>query len=276
MITEALIYLSMGWCVYPAHYVDENDLCSCGRSDCPTPGKHPVGRWTEFQERLPTRDEVNVWFGSMRCNIGTVTGQVSGLVVVDVDGAEGVKSVRDLKLERTLMSRTGSGGRHLFYASHNPVPSKVRIMDGVDIRAEGAYVILPPSGHLSGRHYEWLEPRGLTIFDPKPFEKHYSSSSPFTNGSNWYNDLLVGVHEGSRSVSAARLAGRYSGLGLSPSETWVLMYDWNLRNIPPLNENELLRTVKAIRRKYERETLPTQINTFRDIENLLNGGAHGK
>ena len=276
MINDALIYLSMGWAVYPAHYVDDNDLCSCGRPDCPTPGKHPVGRWTDFQERLPTVDEVDTWFTSMRCNIGTVTGQVSGLVVVDIDGAEGIKSARDLELEPTLMSRTGGGGRHLFYATRNPVPSKVRIVDGIDIRGEGAYVVLPPSSHLSGRHYEWLEPRGLTIFDPKPFEKHYSGTSPFANTSNWYDDLLSGVHEGSRSISAARLAGRYFGLGLSPTETWTLMFEWNLHNTPPLNENELLRTVKAIRRKYERETLPTQISTFRDIENLLNGAVHGK
>src|SRR5688572_2986509 len=115
-LDEALVYRSMGWGVYPAHSISMEGVCTCGRIDCPTPGKHPVGRWMEYQNRLPTMHEVKLWFSNLDCNIGTITGRVSGMVVVDVDGNKGLKSLATLDLTPTLQARTGGGGLHLFYS----------------------------------------------------------------------------------------------------------------------------------------------------------------
>lgn len=269
MLDEALIYLDMGWCVYPAHSVDlSNGLCSCGRKDCPCPGKHPIGRWTEFQGRLPTKREVQVWFSNLDCNIGIVTGRISGVVVVDADGEEGLESIRRLKLSPTLTARTGGGGYHLFYSITHPVSSRVRVTAGVDIRGDGGYVVLPPSTHRSGRTYEWLEPIPLAPFDndlfPRIVENHQS------NG--WTDELWEGVPEGSRSLSAARLAGRYFGLGLNLKEVWILMTSWNKHNIPPLEASDLRRTVEAIHRKHEETVVSVQIRTLNQIRDLLPKG----
>ncbi|MDP8240531.1 MAG: bifunctional DNA primase/polymerase, partial [Candidatus Hatepunaea meridiana] len=53
---------------------------------------------------------------------------------------------------------TGSGGRHLYFT----YPDGIRLTSGqdrigpcVDIRADGGYVVAPPSLHRSGRRYEW-------------------------------------------------------------------------------------------------------------------------
>lgn len=274
------MYLDMGWCVYPAHSINpKNNLCSCGRSDCPCPGKHPVGRWIEFQNRLPTKREVQLWFSSMECNVGTVTGRVSGIVVVDADGKTGIENVRKLGLEPTLTARTGGGGRHYFYLYRYPTATKAKIIDGVDIRGDGGYVVLPPSLHRSGNHYEWLSPRALAVFDPKPFEAHRRENGNGNGNGNglytgtdlkWSEDLLQGVEEGSRSNSAARLAGRYFRKGLSMEEVWILMTTWNQRNTPPLEEPDLFRTVDAVRRKHEEVTGAIQINTVNELFRVIN------
>lgn len=275
---EALIYLSMGWGVYPAHYVTYDGLCTCGRLDCPTPGKHPMGRWTDFQSRLPTQREVETWFGTaLECNIGTVTGQVSGIAVIDVDGSEGIGSARKLNLAPTLTAKTGGGGLHYYYTISGAVPSRVKIMPGIDVRGDGGYVVLPPSVHRSGRRYEWVEPRRMEPFDPEPFERHTSRSISGRNTPNWYDELLKGVDKGSRSVSAARLAGRYFNLGMTYEEIYLLLSTWNEeRNSPPLEDFDLRRTIVGVQRKHESAVVPVQIATFEDIQDLLKGAANGR
>jgi hypothetical protein len=262
LLKEALTYLDMGWGVYPAHSVSADGLCSCGNVNCPAPGKHPIGRWLEYQNRLPTRREVEIWFSTLECNIGTVTGRTSGIAVIDVDGDLGVKSLKTILPEPTLMSQTGSGGFHLFYSLHDPVMTRTKAVPGIDIRADGGYVILPPSKHKSGNRYEWVEVRDMAPFDPSPFERTitYNGSG---NESNWVSDLLQGVPEGSRSLTAAKLSGRYFALGLTVEEAWILITSWNGYNDPPLPENELRRTFDAVHRKHE-----ATVHTSREIVSM--------
>ena len=272
MLQEALIYLDMGWGVYPAHSVTvDTGFCSCGRLDCPCPGKHPIGQWSEFQRRLPTKHEIKLWFSVLDCNIGMVTGLVSGITVVDIDGVKGVNSAKTLGLEPTLTARTGGGGYHLFYSITEHTKSRVQVFEGIDIRGDGGYVVLSPSLHKSGKHYEWLEPRGLAPFDPEPFEKIVSRSF---SDDGWFNELLQGVPVGNRNMSAARLSGRYFSIGLSIDEVWILMQGWNQRNDPPLDLVELKRTVEAIRKKHEETSVPIQVETLKQIRSLLGRGEH--
>ena len=89
-LQAALDYLSRGiaalCCCDPHHIGVGRDH---GR-DCTSPGKRPIHRWRQFQERLPTREETQAWWHNFPIgNVGAVLGQVSGIVRVDVDGAEG-------------------------------------------------------------------------------------------------------------------------------------------------------------------------------------------
>lgn len=275
LLTEALMYLEMGWGVYPSHSYDPHRKeCSCGKLDCPTPGKHPIGHWLDYQQRLPTEGEVILWFRTLDCNIGTITGRVSGIVVVDVDGKQGKQTLKSLNLAPTLTARTGGGGLHLFYQLDRPMNGRIKALPGIDIRADGGYVVLAPSFHQSGRYYEWTDPpRKMAPFDPTPFERKSKFGS--LNDSNWLGEIFEGVPEGSRSLTAAKLSGRYFGLGLSFEETWILMSVWNERNDPPLPDTELKATVKAIQRKHETTTVPIQVETMYDIQRLLKGRLNG-
>ncbi|WP_406055751.1 bifunctional DNA primase/polymerase [Kribbella sp. NBC_00889] len=104
------------------------------------------------------------------------TGAVSGLLVVDVDPAHGGShSLADLVarhlVPRTLWVHTGSGGVHLYY--HHPgreIPSRpMPDRAGIDIKADGGYVVLPPSTHHRTRlPYRWDVSGGEPMEMPPP------------------------------------------------------------------------------------------------------------
>ena len=61
------------------------------------------------------------------------------------------------QLPGTLESRTGGGGRHLFF-KHDGTPVKNstgKLGKGLDVRGDGGYVIVPPSVHETGSPYVW-------------------------------------------------------------------------------------------------------------------------
>jgi hypothetical protein len=102
------------------------------------------------------------------------TGTVSGLVGVDVDPGHGgdrsMHSLIELDLvPRTLHVHTGSGGLHLYYRhpgqhiGSRPMPNR----PGIDIKADGGYLVLPPSiHHRTHRPYQWGEPFDLVEMPP--------------------------------------------------------------------------------------------------------------
>lgn len=103
--------------------------------------------------------------------LAIATGQASGVIVIDVDVPEGERSLQSLATARrdlppTLTARTGSGGRHLYYAAPQRhlgnavggLPGIEGELPGIDLRADGGYVLVPPSLHISGRRYTWCEP----------------------------------------------------------------------------------------------------------------------
>lgn len=96
-----------------------------------------------------------------RLNVGIVTGKSSGIVVVDIDPAHGgtFESVTQAAGEKiaTRTHRTRSGGQHLIFKYPEGVDhignSVGRLAPGVDIRADGGYIVGPTSS-IDGGSYE--------------------------------------------------------------------------------------------------------------------------
>ena len=123
-------------------------------------GKRPLDRqWSSGPRRNPTGWRRRL--GEHNGNVGVLTGD--RLVVIDVDlyhpGAEdAVEELHRLGLDRyTVTCLTGGGGRHLYYRAPVPVPSRpLEGFVGIDVKAEGGQVVVPPSVHPdTGRAYEW-------------------------------------------------------------------------------------------------------------------------
>ncbi len=140
---------------------------------CEPGGKRPLTPNGFWEATTDKRELARWWRRWPRANVAIPTGRSSGLLVLDVDAAEGLQSVAELELARgqppkTAKAFTGGGGEHLYfrYPSEGELRAaglyweKVRnsqglLGDGLDVRGEGGYVVAPPSRTL--RAYEWAE-----------------------------------------------------------------------------------------------------------------------
>ncbi len=156
-LDAALEYRGRGYSVIPIHHL-VGDRCSCENRTCESQGKHPRVKWEEYQARTATEDEINTWWTRWpRGNIGIVTGAISGLVILDVDGKAGLESLNGRQLPPTPVVRTGGGGWHYWFQyPGGTIRNFARKLPGVDLRGDGGLVVAPPSSHLSGNQYEWL------------------------------------------------------------------------------------------------------------------------
>jgi hypothetical protein len=153
-----LDYLERGWAVLPVVPKGKVPLTRHGLLDA-THDQEQVERW---------------WRRWPQANIGIATGPPSGLLVVDLDGQEGLGSWAELEarygVTLTLEASTGGGGVHLLYGYPEGVDlgnSAGRLGEGIDTRARGGYIIAPPSVHPSGRRYAWTG-RGEMPVAPAP------------------------------------------------------------------------------------------------------------
>jgi hypothetical protein len=155
-VNAALQYAVRGWRTIPLHSIRPDGQCTCGRSDCASPAKHPKLRaWPQHATVDP--DVIRRWWlWWPTANLGVATG--GGLVVLDVDGDTGAESLRALEQAHggldTPRSITARGSHYLFYVE-GPMRNATGIRPGLDIRADGGFIVAPPSLHPSGKRYAW-------------------------------------------------------------------------------------------------------------------------
>lgn len=162
-------YADKGWNVFPVHGIRDGH-CTCGNADCTRGGKHPIHSGGFRNATTDVATIATWWQTNPDANIGIATGSVSGLLVVDIDcgnGKDGFASLKALEeefgnLPMSLRVRTGSGGLHIYLRMPDqPISVSVgHLASAIDIRANGGYVVAPPSRHVSGKFYEWESSNG--------------------------------------------------------------------------------------------------------------------
>lgn len=149
---EALHYANrLGWYVFP----------------CEEHGKRPITSHG-FKDATTDPAQINQWWEQHpNANIGLDCGR-SGLLVIDLDGPEGVKNwnalqdqfAEQIPRHQTAIAKTGSGeGAHIYYTAPAGVHirnSAGKLAKGIDVRAQGGYTILPSS--VTENPYEWTSP----------------------------------------------------------------------------------------------------------------------
>lgn len=236
----ALQYRDRGWSVIPI--MGDGDR------------KRSKGTWKEFQDRIASREEVDSWWADdPEAGVGIVTGAISGLVVIDIDGPEGEAAIGKLiGPTRTLSARTGGGGRHLFFRHPGgKIRTRAGVLEKVDVRADGGYIIAPPSLHESGNRYEWEDGDEVTVAHlPQPLLDLLLRSPSKETTPAAADDAKVG--EGRRNEALTKLAGRLFGKGYSVEDTLRQCLEWNQAYcVPPLIDREVHATVMSIAQREE-------------------------
>ena len=139
MIQDALGYQKRGMSVIPLKPEDKRPLLSS---------------WKDYQRKhLGIADLKGFWKEAPEANIGIVTGAISGITVVDVDGDEGKESLSKagIRLPETYTVKTPNGW-HYYYKYNNLFKTGAGFLNHVDVRNDAGYVVAPPS-IFDGKNY---------------------------------------------------------------------------------------------------------------------------
>lgn len=239
-LSAALRYAERGWAVFP----------------CELRGKRPITR-RGLHDASTDRDEIErMWRAGGHANVAVRTGRESGIVVLDVDGDDGIESLRALEREHTPLPRTASvvtprGGAH-FYFRH-PANGEIRnsagaLGPGLDVRGTGGYVLMPPSVGANGRHYEPDERAPLAELPAWLLERLTvpQGMSQRTPTSEWVAIVRNGVPQGQRNHGLARLTGHLLAKDVDARLVLELALLVNRRCKPPLDDGEVERIVESI------------------------------
>jgi putative DNA primase/helicase len=242
MIEAALSYIDQGFKVFPVK-PDKKPLTPHGLKDA-TQTKAGV---REFWKRWPD------------AGIALVTDD---LLVLDFDAKNGgLKSKAAIEakygsLLRTRTHRTGGGGEHWIYRNPNGASVRNAVSfagyPGVDLRANGGYIVVPPSQHESGKRYETID------------------NSEIAPAPDWLMDLATTkrkrlrqtsskgelIPEGERNSRLTSIAGSMRRNGMSQESIEAALHDVNQRQCsPPLPDSEISRIAKSVTR-YAPDYLP--------------------
>lgn len=146
---SAQSYAENGWLVFPLKPKSKEPITEHGFKDASC-DVGVIRRW---------------WRTHPQANIGVVTGRVSNLVVVDFDPRKGgdvhafMREYGDhfsgLRIGKVA---TGGAGQHWWFAYPDAdFKSRKDVVQGIDVKSDGGYVVAPPSIHPDGGRYVWLE-----------------------------------------------------------------------------------------------------------------------
>jgi hypothetical protein len=229
--------------------------------------KPALPSWAPYQKQAATPETIRQWFTGTKNTFGVVTGEVSGLVVVDCDSTEAIQWAQDNLPSTPFVVKTGKGQHWYYKHPGTKITNRARIKTGLvglelDLRGDGGYVLAPGAKHPSGATYtviagkELLEDRigfgGLPVFNPEWIK----SKQPATTNAKTrtqpsadvfercvkYVSNIPGAPEGQRNATANDVAFKIAqGFCLDEQQGFQVLSDWNLGCLPPLEESELHR-----------------------------------
>ncbi len=229
----------------------------------------PLVKWKRYQTEAPTLDDYRAWFADATRNIALLTGEI---VVADVDDPALLNLVTEKCGETSVISKTPSGGFHLWYRKRRGphIGNRVDVKGKeLDLRAEGGYAVVPPSRTRAGA-YQWLGV-GLPAISDLPFFRVswtrervrrvirpidlIDGSDRMVRRARAYLATIEGAISGQRGHDRTfRVACKLTheqprGFGLSLQEAWPLFKEWNEQCEPPWSDRELLHKLEDALKK---------------------------
>jgi hypothetical protein len=222
---------------------------------CKPGGKDPLTKRGHIDATTDPR-KIHMWWKRWpNANIAVPTGERSGVLVVDVDHPAGLDALEAEhgRLPETRTHSTGSGGMH--YLFEYPDSAEIRnsagkLAEGLDVRGEGGYTIVPPS--RTTRPYEVLDTLPLAalpawlreiLTEPKRTTDKVRSITTATS---------IGVDgppilEGGRDDTLARIAGRLHDGTRSLEDLAGELLEINTQRCePPLPDQQVVKVARSI------------------------------
>ena len=257
LLDAALAYAELGYMIFPCRPESKIPLTAHGLLDATTDPEKIVAWWTA----TPT------------ANVAIVT---QGMVVVDVDKPGNPwladQPDRAAELLAAPLATTPRKGRHFLFrqpATGGPWRNTAgKIAPNVDTRADGGYIVAPPSILAGGKGYQWINPLDappdqLPIL-PEWLAQAINPTSTTTGPSDRADRPVVAnqIPEGQRNDALARLAGNMRRAGMGEREIAAALRVTNAeRCTPPISPAEVDQIAASVAR-YE----PDQI-TVAVVEN---------
>lgn len=220
-----------------------------------------------FKDATTDKAQIELWWKeNPNYNIGIATGSPSGgLVVVDVDedkekGKTGLSSIQNWmkkngQIPKTVEVVTGRGGLHAYYFCKKQLSNRTNVLDSVDIRADGGYVVAPPSIHPNGNSYRFADGFGLE-YGIKDASDIVVELATFKQSAPKETFNLSGaIPEGTRVDTLFKLTCSLIDKGMSEIAIRnAVRVENNTRCNPPLSEEEL---EKEVFQAFKRDYIPT-------------------
>ncbi len=247
MVDYALDYAEQGYAVFPVKVSDKSPLTSHGVQDATT-----------------DTDQIRQWWDMYpEANIAVACGRKSGdLFVIDVDvkhGKHGDQSLMAWQAQHgdfptTVTALTGSGGQHLWfrYKGIEKFKNTVDVIDGVDIRGDGAYVVVPPSVYPDGRQYKW--DRDVSICDSEEIAGANISVLQLLEPKSEKKarkENVADVAEGSRNETLFKFVCTLLGRGVPENVALTSALELSAGWSNPLPEQEIRKIVRSAYQRYE-------------------------
>jgi hypothetical protein len=198
-----------------------------------------------------TRDEATIrawWSRWPEAAVAIACGSKSGgLVVLDCDAAEFVWTLENAcgPLPETFTVATGRGS-HRYFVACEPIRTQ-RIAPHLELRAEGAYVLAPPSLHPNGARY-----RAINNADPAPLPdalRHLLRALPAKLAATSASSTPAAdkISEGTRNSTLTSLAGSMRRRGMAATAIGAALLEENIACCtPPLPEDEVRRIAASV------------------------------
>jgi hypothetical protein len=208
--------------------------------------KPSIGSWEPFKELHPSKEELEKWFLDSDNNIGLITGKISSIFAIDIDGQETyeyfiqeINSLSDTQLAQsikdTMKIKTGSGNTNLIFQFDpneftigDELPNIILWKDSsnqnknhseIRIKGEGGYIVVPPSIHENDKAYKLVNGINPILLTRSQIEKIIDL---FSQNNAAANDMLQVIeilkphyNNGIRNDLVLYLSGWLRKLGVS-------------------------------------------------------------
>jgi hypothetical protein len=184
MLDAALAYAEHGYPISPVTVKSKSPVAAADKDE----NGNKIERTGAFYKATINPRQIHEWWDGHEYLIALECGPVSGIWMCDVDTSEdhasaGVDGWEKLRAEHppfeTREHRSATGGPHVIFKwdpEHPIGNSSGDLPDGIQIKSQGGYFILPPSRRKQRAYTVYVD------IDPQPAPE-------------WLYDLLVGAEE---------------------------------------------------------------------------------